>query len=313
MEMNLGIIARYVFLCIIVLSLAGNTYGLADNPQCDVKGNLSEKVFVAYDSDAMRENAVLYQEHFSDAKGIKTGYCQYNAKQNNEMYGKLEYKQLNYFDDISGRLFQRQAIVYEKGKTMVCDYTYTYNEDGNLMTVSTKCDDDPNSIETMYEYESSGKLIKESYFQNNKLLTYTIFEYDPQGYKIKETVYNFNDDEAGSIKFTYDSKGQLVSETEIENLEPQKKTEYTYTYDEQGKLQKEEVEKNFGPEEIRKTTLYYYALFSKPIPTIEATEAPTESMVTSAPIPTEMTTSGFEIILSIAILSAVFLFVRKRR
>ncbi|MHA1482612.1 MAG: hypothetical protein ACTSQA_04140 [Candidatus Heimdallarchaeaceae archaeon] len=293
--------------------MAGNTYGQADNPQCDVKGNLSEGVFVAYGPDAMRENAVLYQEHFSDAKGIITGYCQYASKQKDEMYGKLEYKQLNYYDDVSGKLSQRQAVVYQEGETIVCDYTYSYNEDGNLMTMSTKCDEDPNLIERKYEYDSSRKLIKESYYQNTKILTYTIIEYDPEGYKTKETDYSFNDEELVSIKFTYDSKGQLASKTQIENVEPQKKTEYTYTYDEQGKLQKEEVEKNFGPEEIRKTTLYYYALFSKPIPTIEATEAPTESMVTSAPIPTEMTTSGFEIILSISILSAVFLFVRKRR
>lgn len=262
--MNSKMIARCAFLSILVLFLGGNIHGTADNSQCDLEGNLSERVFVAYGPDATRENAVLFQEHFSDAEGRETGHCQYATKPQDEMYGELEYSEINYYD-VSRRLSRRHAIVYREDEPTVCDYTYTYNEDGKLMTMSTKCDEDPNLVKRTYEYDSEGKLLNESYFRNDDLLTYTIIDYDDEGHKTKETDYMFTGEELESSTFTYDIKGQLVSETQIEHVQPPKVTECFYNYDVLGRLMKKEEVRDFGPMEIRKTILYYeYPLFVVP-------------------------------------------------
>ncbi|MBC8232704.1 hypothetical protein H8E77_24410 [bacterium] len=279
MEMNLVIniglyarkLMRVVFLAILLLFLAGNFYSQADNPQSDVEGSLCQKIFVAYGPDAKRENAVLYQEHFCDAKGFETGYQEYATEPEDERYGKLQYKEESDYD-ISGRLSQRRAEVIDPdGQKKSSVYTYIYNEDGKLMEMSTKSTTGPIPITRKYEYDTDGKLIKESYFRGKKLWTYTIFEYDREGHKIKETVYSGEkEDVLESSTFIYNPKGQLVIETNIEwvkvqNTDQWKTTEYTYTYDEQSRLLKKEEEANFGPEEIRNKIFYYeYPPFAAP-------------------------------------------------
>lgn len=132
------------------------------------------------------------------------------------------------YDKDPDRLLVAQHIDSEGNKHP--NQEYSYNENGDCLTVfdySTLVGED---IKIYYSYDDSGKLLKEMWHSY-------IYDWDGEYYaeKIEETIY------------TYDAEGKILSE---DTYEAGKKTRtICYTYDDSGKLL-----------EVRDSSDYYWQI-----------------------------------------------------
>lgn|GEM_PF-4529470 len=97
------------------------------------------------------------------------------------------------------------------GNILIARWTYEYDENKNMIKSSLD-NADPESIDTyiIYSYEN-GKLKTETEYDfDGELSIESVYEYDSQGKISKVNHKNYFLDEESCDKYTYDSKGNLI-------------------------------------------------------------------------------------------------------
>lgn len=124
-----------------------------------------------------------------------------------------------------------------KGRDAV--YTYTYDEQGNLLTethkgseTSTETYDDM----TTYTYTENNQTLSKTYHTDGKTGDYFLYTYDEKGHELTYTYYNAAGEGQYGTVYTYNEDGQFLTKEYWDRTHPRYAFTETYTYDEQGRL-----------------------------------------------------------------------------
>lgn len=124
---------------------------------------------------------------------------------------------------------------FEPYDQVICEY----NAKGQLVKKTILFDNSSSMRETTtYEYDATGKLVKECLYTDGKLDDFSTFEYDKDGRKIKETEYGAKGKLKNFKTYEYLDKGLTVVKKNIKA----DGTYYRYTvkrYDAAGNLLEE--------------------------------------------------------------------------
>ena len=139
--------------------------------------------------------------------------------------------------------------------------TYTYDENGNLVSKVKLSNNKVSGTET-YTYDEKGNLlIEEHTFSSTQYYAKTTYTYDEQGRLLKKEGYNTNGG-SSTVTYTCDEDGKLLTSDRIDSDGYTEKRTYSYTYDEYGNLLSESaLDENTGV--VYKTT-YEYLVFYNP-------------------------------------------------
>lgn len=117
-----------------------------------------------------------------------------------------------------------KEIDYGTGKTI-----YNYDEMGNVLEY-------PHSStgHTVCTYDENNNTLTSDYYLSDTLIESTVCTYDEQGRILTKTVTEQSG--ISEYTYTYDTSGNLASETITSPNRPYQKTVYSYTYDDDGTL-----------------------------------------------------------------------------
>lgn len=192
-----------------------------------VKEKLIDKVAKFYNLDGFIIEERLYDELEQEETRIKYKYDQKNNLTEWIRYkadGEFTYK-IVFVYDIHGRLAERDMIGSVTGF----------------------------SIEAIYQYNDSGKLVSEfSYNDDNKIIETLNIQYNEENLKIKTTIFDYNGNKSGFSTFDYDEFGNIV---EIIACNPDSSINYAKEFDSANKIIKKSTYFN---NELREYETYTY-------------------------------------------------------
>lgn len=202
-----------VFVCL----LSGQLYGCGSE---DVSEGNKDSMIVAEEEVSGKE-----EEDNADTEAI-------------ENISDIEEK-LNDEEDKEELLLEKE-IVYSDDGSVYQIYEYSYDSQGNQISVTCYSSDGDICDICEMEYDGWGRLSKQSEYKNNgqDLFTYRELIYDNDGNLLQVNNYNVRDNNSYfAYKYFYDSQNRLVREEH-----PADNGLYLwfeYAYDEQGNLSKE--------------------------------------------------------------------------
>lgn len=168
--------------------------------------------------------------------------------------GTLQYQQVTTEYDEDGNVTAEEEQLAEDS---VSRTEYTYNDQGELVCVKCCTEDDAQSYYTQYVYDAEGNLVRQ-FTGMTRPLTITVSKGDGedsfhcagQTYHLSVSGAN-KKDQYSETRYTYNKKGQLISETDPEgnketyqydiygnqtSITDKNGNKTTYTYDHQGRL-----------------------------------------------------------------------------
>ena len=118
-----------------------------------------------------------------------------------------------------------KEIAYSEGVSIV----YTYDAMGNVLEYPHN-----SSGHTVCTYDDNNNTLQSDYYLSDTLIESTVCTYDEQGRILTKKVT----EQSGTFEYTYtyDARGDLVSEISSTPYQPYCKTEYSYTYNKKGAL-----------------------------------------------------------------------------
>lgn len=176
------------------------------------------------------------KQKVKSGRNSKTTYDKYGNILSNKITdenGKKSSDEYKYAYDDNGNILKCTKIskshYYGSGKTTVTS-DYTYDKNGNKLTLKEKINNGFNvkSTLTKWEYDKKGNLIH--YTSNNDEIKESTYTYDTNGNKLSETNVYALDDRVRTKTWEYNTKGKVTSEKTdgVENA--------SYTYDKSGNL-----------------------------------------------------------------------------
>lgn len=193
-----------------------------------------QTVHAAPEEDVRHDTApkLLTRVDYVDADGSRNQYnLEYNA---------------------DGALTRFAADYYSSYGTRHTEYTLSYNGNGQL----TRYQNGDNSYpDREYYYASDGTLTGCRYWEDENWQVETVYEYNEQGRLIRESSEDGND----TTDYTYNKEGQLISSSNhivFGDMEGQSMT--AYAYDSQGRLTEKVIASDWGYEPMTETHRYSY-------------------------------------------------------
>ncbi len=167
----------------------------------------------------------------------------YDANGNRETATFANGQVITYTYDECNRLILQKVV--DRNGTIIAQYQYTLGKGGERtqVTETGAC----GNVETAYDYDNAGRLIKETIQKGEETTTYR-YNYDDVGNRTKKL------EDSAITKYTYNSRNQLVTEETEAGV-------VTYSYDANGNL--------LSQSGAGKTLAYTYDVYNRLIQYVE--------------------------------------------
>lgn len=202
---------------------------LIENPTYPNNAKLKRVLF--YHSIESTEASSIYQEYEYDEKG-RISRINYPRYQDGELAGLLSYDLYSY--NTMGQLAKienyHSNTNSSTGFINLKNYVYSYTDDGKIEKIEVS------NNYSLYKYENNRLTKIEEYGSSDELERYTVYDYDNSGNLIKETAYGSDSQAFSYVKHTYKNGLNIQSDIFAGEDMAIHVREILRTYDENGNL-----------------------------------------------------------------------------
>ena len=211
---------------------AEETSGIITNYEYDSLGRVvkeiySDDTYATYIYEGDSERTAVKSEYLADGTVESSTEYTYNGQNN------------------------LTRIVHKDGDTIVCEYNYTYDVKGQVLTESVSYGSEETHV-TAYEYDNEGRVVKVDH-PSGSALGAVSYEYDDWG-----NLLTIKDDGAILREYTYDGFGRVTAIKDNVKAGSESYTLKSYSYDQLGRTTSMVYTENGNKENVLESYVYSY-------------------------------------------------------
>lgn len=196
------------------------------------------------------------------------GTSGYRIKYNNKLREKLI--EQNYFDKDDKATISKHVLLDEKGRVQELkemtnagqhdrSYIYSYDERGNLLTMTGKKADGTITSKYNWVYDDKNQKTELKLETPGYANSYQSYRYDSKGNQVEEILYDGKKEITFRFERVYDDKGNKVEESKFKGAVFRDKVTWKYEYDKKGNWTKKTQYTADGEDfQVQERVIVYY-------------------------------------------------------